>query len=99
LAEVDRIWFEANDSDPTWTSLDRLVAALSGYRAYMIEQIAIGVPISSMTRHMLGLFQGLPGARVFRRDLSDQQALRAQGINWFDASLARFLTVQRTAAT
>ena len=29
----------------------------------------------------------------------DQQALRAQGINWFDASLARFLTVQRTAAT
>jgi tRNA-dihydrouridine synthase A len=65
----------------------------------MIEQIAIGVPISSMTRHMLGLFQGLPGARVFRRDLSDQQALRAQGINWFDASLARFLTVQRTAAT
>lgn len=99
LAEVDRVWFEANDSNQTWTTLDRLVVALKGYRAYMIEQMALGVPLASMTRHMLGLFQGLPGARVFRRDLSDQQALRAQGIDWFDASLARFLTVQRTAAT
>jgi tRNA-dihydrouridine synthase A len=30
-----------------------------------------GVPLLAMTRHILGLFQGLPGARAFRRLLSE----------------------------
>jgi tRNA-dihydrouridine synthase A len=28
------------------------------------------VRLSSMTRHILGLYQGVPGARLFRRHLS-----------------------------
>ena len=35
LAEVDRIWFEANDSDPTLNPPDRLVADLAPYTANM----------------------------------------------------------------
>jgi hypothetical protein len=31
-----------------------------------------------MTRHMLGLFGGLPGARRFRRLLSDATRLKAR---------------------
>ena len=31
-----------------------------------------GVPLKSITRHMMGLFQGLPGARAWRRLLSEQ---------------------------
>jgi tRNA-dihydrouridine synthase A len=30
------------------------------------------VYLSAMTRHVLGLFQGLPGARAFRRMLSEE---------------------------
>jgi tRNA-dihydrouridine synthase A len=38
---------------------------------YVAEQHARGVPLHRMTRHMLGLFQGQPGARAWRRHLSD----------------------------
>jgi tRNA-dihydrouridine synthase A len=30
-----------------------------------------GAPLKAITRHMLGLFQGLPGARRWRRILSE----------------------------
>ena len=30
-----------------------------------------GTPVKSIARHMLGLFQGLPGARAWRRHLSE----------------------------
>ena len=99
LADVDQIWFDTTAPNEASPLFDRLVCALENYRSYMMRQMARGVPLGSMTRHTLGLFQGLPGARILRRDLSDQHALRTQGIGWFDASLARFLTVQRTAAT
>jgi tRNA-dihydrouridine synthase A len=32
---------------------------------------ASGVPVHRVTRHMLGLFQGQPGARAWRRHLSE----------------------------
>jgi tRNA-dihydrouridine synthase A len=31
-----------------------------------------GAPLKAITRHMLGLFQGLPGARRWRRMLSEE---------------------------
>ena len=98
LADVDRLWFGLPVQLPSGfpPNLDVLIAAMEQYRHYMLRQLAIGVPLASMTRHILGLFQGRPGARLFRRDLSDQHAMRTQGIDWFDASLSRFLTVQRT---
>jgi tRNA-dihydrouridine synthase A len=32
--------------------------------------MAAGVPLKSITRHLMGLFNGLPGARAWRRHLS-----------------------------
>lgn len=40
--------------------------------AYAEKQVALGVPLKSITRHLMGLFQGLPGARKWRRALSTQ---------------------------
>ncbi|HTN67117.1 MAG TPA: tRNA dihydrouridine(20/20a) synthase DusA, partial [Burkholderiaceae bacterium] len=34
-----------------------------------------GPKLNSMTRHMLGLTAGMPGARAFRQMLSDPKAL------------------------
>jgi len=31
-----------------------------------------GTPLKAITRHMLGLFQGLPGARRWRRVISEE---------------------------
>jgi tRNA-dihydrouridine synthase A len=41
------------------------------YIAYVEAQRARGVSLHAMTRHMLGLFNGRPGARQFRRHLSE----------------------------
>ncbi|MDB5813755.1 MAG: tRNA dihydrouridine(20/20a) synthase DusA [Rhodocyclales bacterium] len=40
------------------------------------EQAEHGTPLRAMVRHVLGLGNGLPGARSFRRILSDPQALK-----------------------
>ncbi len=38
---------------------------------YVATQAAAGVPMKSIIRHILGLFNGLPGARAWRRHLSE----------------------------
>ena len=43
---------------------------LKKYMVYMSEQLKIGVPIRSMTRHILGLYHGETNAKLFRRLLS-----------------------------
>ncbi len=43
--------------------------ALEDYIAYVERQLALGVPLNTMTKHMLGLFSGQPGGRLFRRHL------------------------------
>jgi tRNA-dihydrouridine synthase A len=39
--------------------------------AYAEREVAEGVPVKAITRHVLGLFNGLPGARRWRRHLSE----------------------------
>ena len=46
------------------------VEALLG--TYAIEQSLYGVPRHSIMRHTLGLYRGLPGARAWRRSMSQQ---------------------------
>lgn len=44
--------------------------------AYAGVQIAKGVPLRAIVRHMLGLYHGQPAARTWRRMLSDAELLR-----------------------
>jgi tRNA-dihydrouridine synthase A len=44
---------------------------------YIERELAAGTPLHAITRHILGLFNGLPGARAWRRHLSE--AARRQG--------------------
>ncbi|HET6467105.1 MAG TPA: tRNA dihydrouridine(20/20a) synthase DusA [Geminicoccaceae bacterium] len=39
--------------------------------AYAARMAAEGVPLKAVARHLLGLYNGLPGARAFRRRLSE----------------------------
>ena len=43
---------------------------------YIDAALASGVPLHAVTRHMLGLFQGQPGARAWRRHLSENACRR-----------------------
>ncbi len=44
---------------------------------YIRRQSAEGVPVKNISRHVLGLFQGLPGARRWRRYISENAHLDA----------------------
>jgi tRNA-dihydrouridine synthase A len=54
--------------------------AVADYVEYVAAQRANGVPLHAMTKHMLGIFHGRPGARLFRRHLSENATRYGAGI-------------------
>jgi tRNA-dihydrouridine synthase A len=65
LAEADRRFFAGTAPAP---SRHRIVERL---RPYVEREVAAGVPLQAITRHILGLFNGQHGARAWRRYLSE----------------------------
>ena len=65
LADADRRLFGVLTPSP---NRNEVVARM---QAFLARQSAMGVPLHRITRHMLGLFQGQPGARAWRRHLSE----------------------------
>ncbi|GAB2795451.1 tRNA dihydrouridine(20/20a) synthase DusA [Halomonas shantousis] len=63
-------------------------AAARAFRPYIIERLAEGARLNHVTRHLLGLFQGCPGGRRFRRHLSENAHREGAGLDVFDAALA-----------
>lgn len=47
-------------------------AAVRAFLPYIERRLAEGTPLHAMTRHMLGLFHGRPGGRIWRRVLSQE---------------------------
>lgn len=91
LAQVDRRFF-ADDRVPL--SRHQVIEALLPYVERQLEQ---GVYLSTITRHILGLFQGLPGARAWRRYLSENAHRRGAGVEVLEAALKAVPDVSRTA--
>jgi tRNA-dihydrouridine synthase A len=60
---------------------------MEGFIAYATDQVAKGVRINYMTRHILGLYQGLPGSRKFRRVISEQAYKPNAGLEVIKAAL------------
>jgi tRNA-dihydrouridine synthase A len=89
LTDIDARFFgdAPHDSD----------AALAQWCSYVESKLKDGVRLSSMTRHMLGLFNGRPGARAFRRHLSENAVRDDAGIAVLRDALA-FLSAEREAA-
>jgi tRNA-dihydrouridine synthase A len=59
---------------------------------YAERQLADGVPLRALTRHMLGLFNGLPGARRWRRHLSETAHRPGAGVEVIEEALTAVLT-------
>lgn len=55
---------------------------------YCTEELAKGTRLNHLTRHILGLYQGLPGARQFRRIISEQAHKNGAGIEVLERALA-----------
>ncbi|WP_084128190.1 tRNA dihydrouridine(20/20a) synthase DusA [Cellvibrio mixtus] len=54
---------------------------MEGFIAYCEEQLAKGTRLNHLTRHILGLYHGMPRARQFRRILSEQAHKPGAGID------------------
>jgi tRNA-dihydrouridine synthase A len=65
LADADRAIF--GEAAPMTTRR----AAVEAFMPYMARERREGTPLNAMTKHLLGLFNGLPGARAFRRHFSE----------------------------
>lgn len=74
LSEADQRFYGASTSIPSRHDV------LNEYVIYMAQQIALGVPLSILTKHILSLFYGLPGAKNWRRYLSEHLHLSEAGV-------------------
>ena len=90
LADVDARFFHGAPN-----AVERAVEA---YLDYVARQLADGTPLHALTRHMLGLFNGRPGARQFRRHLSENATRPVAGICVLRDALAFVTRYERNAA-
>jgi tRNA-dihydrouridine synthase A len=56
---------------------------------YVDRELAAGTPLKAITRHLMGLFNGLPGARAWRRQLSEAAHRAGAGTEVILDALAR----------
>ncbi|MBM7038195.1 tRNA dihydrouridine(20/20a) synthase DusA [Vibrio ulleungensis] len=56
---------------------------------YIEQQLANGSYLGHITRHMLGLFQNMPGARQWRRYISENAHKKGSGLEVVQAALAK----------
>lgn len=86
LAQVDNAIYQQKSAEPN------LVRVIQNMQAYADSQAALGSKPWHVARHMLGLFQGQPGARQWRRFLSENGPKSVPGqpliINAYEKMLA-----------
>jgi tRNA-dihydrouridine synthase A len=58
---------------------------------YIERELAKGVQLHAITRHVLGLFRAVPGARAFRRHLATEAVKPGAGVSVMADALARVL--------
>ncbi len=89
LAEVDQRIY--GDTKPA-ASRPEIVEALY---PYIERELSNGARLHHITRHILGLFNGLPGARQFRRHLSQHAHRRDAGLEILQQALALTTSAQQ----
>ena len=74
MTDVDAMIYNAMHSTGTRLQI------LEQYITYVEERLSEGVPLKHMSRHILGLFQGMAGAKAWRRHISEQAYKPGAGI-------------------
>jgi tRNA-dihydrouridine synthase A len=82
LSEVDAQLFA---TPPPHHSRERIIEALL---PYIEQELSAGTRLNQITRHLLGLYQQVPGARRFRRVLSERAHRPGAGTEVLMAALA-----------
>ncbi len=83
LAFVDQVLF---GSDEPVKKRSDIVRAMY---PYIDKELSNGAYLGHMTRHMLGLFQSMPGARQWRRYISENAHKKGAGLEVVEKALAK----------
>jgi len=90
LLSVDPLLFA--EAAPHATMKDAFAAMMP----YIERELAQGTRLHAMTRHFVGAFHAVPGARAFRRHLAEQGTKSGAGVNVLEDAIA--LVQNRAAA-
>ncbi len=82
LAGVDSLIYGKDSPIPS------RLEVMQAFIRYMQTELEHGTRLNQMTRHILGLYQGLPGARQFRRIISENAHKKGAGIEVVSRALA-----------
>lgn len=82
----------------TATTLDRLSHVAMLYADYMQSWMDRGVRLSAMSRHMVALFQQVPGARLWRRHISEHASKSDSAVELVEEALAYVNSARRRSA-
>ncbi len=92
LTEVDRAIFSDPHETPSRAQCVRTMAT------YVAERMHRGTRLHAITRHMLGLYQHQPGARAWRRYLSENVHLAGANEHVLEAALRQMPVPDETRA-
>lgn len=94
LADVDtRIYGDANSYS---SALESEFEVIEKLLPYIDRQLLAGIRLPAISRHLLGLFQGQPGAKRFRRVISEGAHLPNAGIEVIEAALLEVRPANRS---
>jgi len=99
LADADKRIFSdlsggyAHEAD--WDTLSNVARA---YGRYMQPWADRGVRLSAMSRHLVALFQQVPGARQWRRQISEQAGQTSDAIALVEGALQHLINESRRTA-
>lgn len=81
LSEVDSRVFGAPDQGMTRAD------SVARMKPHVARELAAGVHLHAITRHMLGLFHGVPGGRWWRRVLSEEAVKPGAGLDVLEKAM------------
>jgi tRNA-dihydrouridine synthase A len=81
LGDAGRVLFSDSEDPPAPSQVLRRMQAYAG------GELEAGARLSSITRHMTGLLNGMPGARRFRRLLTEDSVKPGAGLEVLEAAI------------
>ena len=82
LVDIDELFYQDSHPKPDREEIVRDIIP------YIERHLASGGRLTHITRHILGLYQSVPGAKYWRRTISQQSHLNGAGIEVIESALA-----------
>jgi len=86
-----------SERDGEQDKVNTLASIARDYAQYMQGQYEAGVRINAMSRHVVALYQGVPGARLWRRHISEHASKATDAIELVEQALHCVLSAANSA--